>query len=73
MRGLPQALLAAGSRRAPTSIHLLGTDRQGCPFLAWRAPLPAKSGADPLLALRGRELAGKLRMSEKVIAQDYSH
>jgi hypothetical protein len=29
------------------------------------------SGADPLLALRG--LAGKLMISEKVIAQAYSH
>jgi hypothetical protein len=30
-------------------------------------------GADPLPALRGHELAGKLIMSEKVIAQAYSH
>jgi hypothetical protein len=31
------------------------------------------SGADPLLALRGHALAAKLILSEKVIAQAYSH
>jgi hypothetical protein len=31
------------------------------------------SGADPLLTLRGHELADKFILSEKVIAQGYSH